>query len=150
MVGLCCGFSDLCGTRFENSGLDTMTKKKSERKALQVDDRFARVIWAFAKHPGVTHGGPKGFGAGALKINGKIFAMISSKGEFVVKLPKERVDEMEDAGKGEPYDPGHGRRMKEWLVVTDGRVDWTGLAKEACEYVKARKAETLTDSRPPD
>ena len=65
-----------------------------------------------------------------------IFAMISSRGEFVVKLPRNRVGELVKSGKGEHFDPGHGRLMKEWLVVKAPGLNWTALAKEACEFVK--------------
>ena len=86
----------------------------------------------------MTAGGGKGFGSGALKVNGRIFAMMSSKGEFVVKLPKERVDELVTAGYGERFDPGRGRRMKEWLAVHRKPTDWVVLAAEACTFVRAR------------
>ena len=90
------------------------------------------VVNAFADDPQVSPPGTgKGFGSGALKVNGKIFAMISSKGEFVVKLSKERVNELVAAGKGSRFDPGRGRAMKEWLVVTADPTLWIPLAKEA-------------------
>lgn len=50
-------------------------------------------------------------------MNGKILAMISSKSKFVLKLSKERVDELVSTGKGERFDPGHGKVMKEWFVA---------------------------------
>jgi len=31
-----------------------------------------------------------------------------------VKLPKRRVAELVEAGEGQPFDPGRGRKMKEW------------------------------------
>lgn len=43
-----------------------------------------------------------------LRINGKIFAMFS-RGQFVVKLPKQIVDELVSSRKGKRFDPGHGR-----------------------------------------
>lgn len=55
---------------------------------------------------------------------------------FITKLPKERVDELLRAGKGARFDPGHGRLMKEWIVVWAGKADWVALAKEAYEFVK--------------
>ena len=70
-----------------------------------------------------------------LKINGKIFAMFG-RGQFVTKLPKARVDELVSAGKGKRFDPGHGRLMKEWIVVWAGKVDWIELAKDAYQFVK--------------
>ncbi len=113
-----------------------MARKTGKAAVAPVDVRFASVAEAFAKDRSVSREGTKGFGAGALKINGKIFAMVSSRGAFVVKLPKVRVDEMVKAGQGEPFDPGHGRRMKEWLVVEDKGADWIKLAREACEFVR--------------
>lgn len=113
-----------------------MTEEKNKPRAGQIDARFAPVVQAFAKDRSVNYGGTKGFGSDALRVNGKIFAMISSKGEFVVKLPKERVDELVINGTGERFDPGHGRRMKEWLVVKRRGAAWRNFAKEACEFVR--------------
>jgi hypothetical protein len=71
-----------------------------------------------------------------LVVKGKIFAMLV-KGRLVAKLPKARVDELVSGGIGEHFDPGHGRLMKEWVVVGAGRAPWTELAKEAYRFVKA-------------
>jgi hypothetical protein len=108
-----------------------MKRKTSAPTGLR-ESRFALVINAFADDRQVSPPGTgKGFGSGALKVNGKIFAMISSKGEFVVKLSEERVDELVAAGKGSRFDPGRGRVMKECLVVTAGAALWRPLAQEA-------------------
>ncbi len=111
-------------------------KKKTERDAAEVDARFEAVVKAFAKDRHVSREKRKGFGSGALKVNGKIFAMMSSKGQFIVKLPKQRVDEMVSTGKGQRFDPGHGRVMKEWFVARKGTANWVELAKEAYQFVK--------------
>lgn len=111
----------------------------NEAKMAELEPVFMRVVNAFAADRQVTHGGGKGFGSGALKVKGKIFAMISSKGEFVVKLPNKRVDQLVESGKGERFDPGHGRLMKEWVVIGPGKSDWVKLAKEACDFVKQGK-----------
>ena len=71
-----------------------------------------------------------------LSVDGKIFAMLS-RGTFVAKLPKEQVDALVRAGAGTYFDPGHGRRMKEWIAVGPGRADWIALARDACRYVRA-------------
>ena len=71
--------------------------------------RFAEVVQAMGKEPGVTFGQPgakKTFGHSALKVNDKIFAMVSSKGAFVVKLLKQRVAELE---KGRLDHPSYSR-----------------------------------------
>jgi len=98
--------------------------------------KFSQVAEAFSHDPGVTAGEGKGFGSGALKVSGKIFAMISSKGKFIVKLPKYRVNELVAAGKGQRFEPRPGRPMKEWIVPLDKGVAWVQLARETCEYVK--------------
>jgi hypothetical protein len=75
-----------------------------------------------------------------LKVGGKIFAMLSSKGEFVVKLPKARVDALIASGDGERFDPGHGRLMKEWLAVEPtSEAEWLPLAREAMAFVAAQR-----------
>ena len=112
------------------------TKKKTRRRELlQVDPFFESVAKLFAKVRGVTRERRKGFGSGALKVNGKIFAMMSSKGQFVVKLPKQRVDELVKGGSGERFVPGSGRVMKEWAVI-EGCSGWIDLAREAYDFVK--------------
>jgi hypothetical protein len=52
--------------------------------------------------------------ATGLKIGGKFFVMVV-RGELVVKLPAARVDELEASGTGRRFEPGKGRRMKEWI-----------------------------------
>lgn len=104
-----------------------------------VDSRFVKVIHAFGKNRHVTTGGRKGFGSGALKVNGKIFAMMSSRGEFVVKLPRARVDELVGRGEGKRFDAGRGRQMKEWFVVGSANTDWVALAKEAYRFTQSEE-----------
>ena len=101
----------------------------------EIDPRFSPVVAAFAKDRAVTYGG-KGFGSTGLKVNGKLFAMMSSKGKFVAKLPKGRVAELVEQGKGEYFDPGHGRLMKEWVSLDGAPASWVGLAKEALRFVR--------------
>lgn len=100
------------------------------------DDRFASLADALLTDPHVSEG--RMFGAQGLKVGGKVFAMLV-QGRLVVKLPAERVKALVDAGVGDPFDPGHGRLMKEWITIplaTD--VDWLALATEAKDYLKAR------------
>lgn len=101
----------------------------------QHDAQMSAVAAALADRPGVSYGGP-GFGSGALKVGGKIFAMRSSKGAFVVKLPRPRVDELVAAGLGARFDPGKGKLMKEWFVPDGGtKAALIALAGEALAYV---------------
>lgn len=92
---------------------------------------YARIVRALQTESGVSVGAGKGFGAGALRRGGKIFAMLSSRGEFVVKLPKARVDELVAAAVGRRFTAGKGRQMREWLVV-ELPARALILAREAC------------------
>jgi len=113
------------------------------------DPRFTRVLAAFAADPRLAAvadeyaanqmaGSRRKFGSRALKVDGKIFAMLSH-GRFVVKLPAARVDALVTAGRGTYFDPGHGRKMKQWLSVTSPKLSWTALAREAYAFVAAAR-----------
>lgn len=118
------------------------------------DPRFTGVLAAFAADPELAAvsdgyaanqigGGPRRFGSRALKVDGKIFAMLSH-GRFVVKLSAARVDALVAAQQGEYFDPGHGRKMKQWLSITSPTLSWIELAKEAY----ATGATAVTGRRP--
>jgi len=65
-----------------------------------------------------------------------MFAMLN-KGNYVVKLPKERVEELISSGEGLPYDPGNGRIMKEWVIIPEEHSDkWIDYASEAKRFAK--------------
>lgn len=116
----------------------TAKGSKQSAEAPAMNRHFAPVVAAFANHPRVTRGG-KGFGSTGLKVNGKLFAFISSKGQFVAKLPRERLDELVRAGLGEHFDPGHGRLMREWVAVEPGGADLVDLARVAHRFVSGGK-----------
>ena len=118
-----------------------MTAKRSKGAARSVwrafDEltrEFAALITEFTSRPRVTYGG-RGFGARALRVDGKIFAMLDSKGRFVIKVPRLRAEELLGRGQAVPFAPVPSRPMKEWLVVTGRRSSWLALAREAYEYV---------------
>ncbi len=101
----------------------------------EMDPRMARLVRAFARDRQVSHGG-KGFGSAALKVGGKIFAMIDSRGTFVVKLPADRVAQLIAQGQGSLFDAGKGKPMKEWVTCTGPPASWLALAREACAFVR--------------
>lgn len=125
-----------------------MKKKVKATKKVQepeIDPRFAPVVRAFAGVPGVKAG--KLFSSYGLKVNSKIFAMFG-RGRLVVKLPKERVDEMVGAGKAVRFNPGHGRLMKEWAAFQCEEAQWVELAREAHRFVKENvRPRTVQASR---
>ncbi len=99
------------------------------------ETRYVQLTNQFLARPNVTQEG-KGFGASALRVHGRIFAMLSARSEFVVKLPRRRVEELIESGGGLPFDAGKGRPMKEWLVVPPASpLDWSSIAEEALTFV---------------
>lgn len=115
----------------------SLKKKSIKKETPQVDPSFAPIVAAFAHDRQVKCG--RMFSSNSvLNVGGKIFAMLS-KGRLVVKLPKQRVDAMVGGGGGKHFDPGHGRLMKEWVVVSQEAEDWIELAREAHRFVKESK-----------
>lgn len=121
--------------------LVSMTVERRSPAKSPVEGKAARglelapLVKAFASDSDVTFGGT-GFGSSALKVRGKIFAMLTTTGQFVVKLPAERVAALVRLGKGSPLETGGGRLMKEWVVIEGGasRTRLT-LAREARDFV---------------
>ncbi len=105
-------------------------------------ERYAKVVKAFAGRRGVSAESGRGFGSSALKVDNRIFAMLASGDQFVVKLPRQRVDAMVAAGEGERFDPRrNGKLMKEWLVVAPQLgARWLPMALEAYEFAKTKRA----------
>jgi hypothetical protein len=104
-----------------------------------VEEGFADIVKALGDKPGVTEPEPAGsarrFGSSALRVDGRIFAMVS-QGRLVIKLPSRRVAQLIASGAGGTYDAGKGRPMKEWVSLDPAKQgDWLDLATEALEFV---------------
>ena len=70
-----------------------------------------------------------------LKVGGKIFAMLV-RGDLVVKLPRDRVAALVEAGLGRQFGPRRdGRLMKEWVVISGDEPPWVEVAREARDFV---------------
>jgi hypothetical protein len=106
------------------------------------EQRYATIVAALINEPGVTQSLKKGFAQYALKVDDKLFASLWRRGGgLILKMPKARVDWLADSGDGERFDPGHGKAMKEWVVVRpDSAIDWLDLAREALAFVRAAPA----------
>jgi TfoX/Sxy family transcriptional regulator of competence genes len=112
-------------------------KTKAESPAAATDPRFARIAARLMSNGRVTQA--RMFGATGLQQNGKYFAMIY-RGALVVKLPAERVAALVAAGRGAPFDPGHGRVMKEWVSIPPAHARlWGRIAEEARKFVAAAR-----------
>ena len=100
---------------------------------MKPEELFEAVVAELGEDPGVTEA--KMFGSAGLKIEGKFFASLY-KGKLIVKVGEQRVDELAAAGKGDHFDPGMGRRMREWAEVGPStQEEWISLAEESRGFV---------------
>lgn len=118
----------------------TITKQKARRVAAAAptagEALFASVIDSLVGQPKITQA--KMFGATGLKVGDKVFSMVH-KGRLVVKLPAERVAALIKSGDGMPFDPGHGKLMREWVAVKPmAKGVWIKLAEEARDFVGSK------------
>jgi hypothetical protein len=75
-------------------------------------------------------------GGRCARVDGEFLALVDFKGSgLVVKLPKERVDELIAQGRGRPFAPA-GKVFKEWISIPkrDRRV-WRALLEEGIAFV---------------
>jgi hypothetical protein len=110
----------------------------SEGETRQAQELFEQLAARFLADPAVTEGTRFGATAG-LRVAGKIFAMLGREGELIVKLPKDRVDELVASGDGARFDPRKdGRLMKEWVTIpVRHSPGWQDLANEAPGFVRS-------------
>jgi hypothetical protein len=126
-----------------NLGMSRTEPKEEAMSSETVQDRFGALVAALVGKDGVALGtGKRGFGSDALQVGGRIFAMLTG-GRVVVKLPRERVRELIEAGKGAPFDAGKGRPLQEWVAVDESaRDDLLQLAQEARGFVSRSGSPT--------
>jgi hypothetical protein len=105
-----------------------------------VEAGCAAIVKALGDKPGVTKpeapaAHARGFGSSALRVHGRIFAMVSD-GRLVLKLPPERVAALIGSGYGATFDTGKGQPLREWVSLEPTRQSkWLALATEALEFV---------------
>lgn len=98
------------------------------------EERYTDLVETLLKTADVS------LGAAALKVSDKIFAF-PAWGRLVVKLPRQRVDELVASGAGERFDPRPGRLLKEWFVLgPTADHEWLLLAREALACVAAESS----------
>jgi TfoX/Sxy family transcriptional regulator of competence genes len=81
----------------------------------------------------------KMFGGTALKARNKVFACFY-KGKLVLKLPRQRVNELVASGGAVHFDSGTGRPAKEWVAIDPSRgKEWLGLARDAQQFAASSR-----------
>ena len=113
-----------------------------------IAETWDRIEHAELTVDGVTPG--TGFGRSTgLRIHKKIYA-IQNGDSLILKLPRDRVEQLIESGTGEPWGPGTGRIMREWVEIPEaGWNKWAALTEEARAYVglsQAGAAERGSDS----
>ncbi len=100
-----------------------------------VERAWSEIERAEPGSPGVTPG--TGFGRDVgLRIGGKVFA-VRLDDAVVVKLPRDRVEELVAAGVAERWGPGN-RVMKEWVAIPEHEsARWQAVVAESRLYVAA-------------
>lgn len=108
------------------------------------DDRLAdgKALYDDLAHevclrdPSITPSTMMGFPC--LRVGGAFAATFDHRsGDLVVKLPRDRVTALVDAGRGQPFAPA-GRVFKEWVAVPDrDEAHWRELLDEATAFARA-------------
>jgi hypothetical protein len=75
------------------------------------------------------------FGSKALKIKGKIFAMLVNNA-LVLKLPRDQAAGLIDAGDGAYFERGQGRPLRDWVSLPGSPDAHLLLALAACAFVR--------------
>ncbi len=78
-------------------------------------------------------------GGRCARVDGEFLGLVDFKGSgLVVKLPRERVQELIDQGVGQPFAPA-GKVFKEWVAVPErDRRRWRSLLREGVAFVAPR------------
>lgn len=94
---------------------------------------FDEIAAEYLTRPGVDIG-PM-FGSEGLRIRGKVFAFQGYRGALVVKVPKDRADELEGHD-GVERMVMRERPLKEWVFVQpEATHRWAALISEAYDFV---------------
>ncbi len=95
---------------------------------------FERIAREYERDPRVSRGTM--LVSEGLRVDGHFFAALAH-GQLLVKLPRERVQELIGDGVAVPFRSGKGARiMKEWALVPPSATRrWKALVKEALTFV---------------
>lgn len=103
-----------------------------------IRSRYEDLVDDLVGIEGVTPpAGGSGFGRGALRYRGKIFAMLV-RGRLVVKIPADRVTALINSGDGAAFDANKGTPMREWFSLdSESSLPWLPLVHEALDFARA-------------
>jgi hypothetical protein len=104
----------------------------------QTTDFFREASTSALTHMDVATGTMMGFPC--LRVSGAFFASCDYRtGDLIVKLSRQRVQELITAGMAKPFAPA-GRTFREWVLVDDrDPARWAALIDEARTFVGGRR-----------
>jgi hypothetical protein len=90
---------------------------------------YREVVEALLTDPAVSEA--QMMGMPAVKLGSKMFGGFFD-GNLVVRIGRERVEDLISSGRALPFDPsGRDRPMKDWAQVPEPNAEWLALATEA-------------------
>ncbi|HEV2317118.1 MAG TPA: hypothetical protein VGV89_06040 [Thermoplasmata archaeon] len=102
--------------------------------------RFSQIARLVASGESADSAHRKGFGTRSMFVGKKMFAVLDSNGDLVVKLSPVRVQELIGTKIGHPWHPGNGVPLKEYVAVPFAHQDhWEVLAREARLYMGGKR-----------
>jgi hypothetical protein len=104
----------------------------------QPTDFFWEASASALTHPDVATGTMMGLPC--LRVSGAFFASCDHRsGDLIVKLPRQRVQELITAGVGKPFAPA-GRTFREWVLIDDHDLArWAELIDEARTFMGVQR-----------
>ena len=98
----------------------------------------SKLFWSLADAMLASGAVEKGtmMGFPCLRVSGKFFASLErNTDDLIVKLPKDRVNELIENGEASPFAP-NGRVFKEWALINDiDEAKWQEYIDEAMVFV---------------
>lgn len=100
---------------------------------MTAEDLFWSLIEPMYADPGVQRSTMMGLPC--VRLDGRFFAALDRRtSALLVKLPAGRVQQLIDAGQGQPFAPA-GRTFREWVALpVPDRRQWQGLLTEARDH----------------
>ncbi|MHA2250623.1 MAG: hypothetical protein ACXAD7_09675 [Candidatus Kariarchaeaceae archaeon] len=100
---------------------------------MTAEDVYAEIRRYFSNDPDVEVA--SGRGAQGIKYNKKMFIMFY-KGDLLIKLSENRINEIISSGVGQPFDPGTGKIMKDRVLIpASHKEEWISLSEESKQFV---------------
>ena len=119
----------------------------SPRIPNHAESLFWDLIDELREHDGRVEEGTI-MGGRCARVSGEFLGLVGYKGSgMVVKLPRDRVDELIGQGIGQPFAPA-GKVFREWVAITKpDRRRWSKILVEAVAFVAPPQTASVGQER---